>query len=255
MLHRTLEEMLSRGVLPAAVSLGAALLDDGTDAGLVHLIQRALVSRTPSVLRVIGVARQRTSPPTRKPPSSAYNHALRSHWPCLCPLPLCAVATNTSAARNSHLPMLSSCHDGVVLTPTKKPGSQLGTLACMLTAMAHNVPGIAVLANGGPLAKTMVRDAWVCVCVCVGLVSAVRSLTCSAWCALCLCLRVCVCGRASPRLRCWSACGQRCRLWSSPAVASSPTRCVVPLVLPAHVRCPHTAAAPAGTAESRPHAM
>ena len=60
MLVPALQALLVRGVLPAAVSLGATLLDEGTETGLVKLLRPALAARHPDALRVMGVVRQCT---------------------------------------------------------------------------------------------------------------------------------------------------------------------------------------------------
>ena len=92
-----------------------------------------------------------------------------------------------NGALNSHMPFVEANHSGVVITPTKTRGSEGTTAACMLTALAHNLPAIAVLASGNSFTKTMVSRLCVYMCVQRG----VRDVTTVCACADC---RMCAVG-------------------------------------------------------------
>ena len=192
MLVPALQALLVRGVLPAAVSLGATLLDEGTETGLVKLLRPALAARHPDALRVMGVVRQCTCAARLLDlwlVLLLVCAALRvSLTVCVC---CCGVAvaggTNLNGALNSHMPFVEANHSGVVITPTKTRGSEGTTAACMLTALAHNLPAIAVLASGNSFTKTMVSRLCVYMCVQRG----VRDVTTVCACADC---RMCAVG-------------------------------------------------------------
>lgn len=142
--------LLSRGVAPALVCCGALLLDSGAHIGVVKKMGDALQHRSQGVLRAIGCC-----PKGKNNAWFASHplHALTTPQACVYVYVLGLSGAVNLSGKKSTITSVDPHHDAVCLVEGRTWGVELGALATLLGALAPIVPGVAIVANGGEVAK------------------------------------------------------------------------------------------------------
>jgi hypothetical protein len=116
-----LRPLFARGLAPVAQALGAAVVDGGTDSGVMRLMGQARAA-TGGTFPLVGVAPARLVAPPDDPAAAEDTVRLEPH------------------------------HTHFVLVPGAAWGDESPWLAAVATALAGGAPSVTVLVNGGEIA-------------------------------------------------------------------------------------------------------
>lgn len=124
-----LTQLFTRGVVAAAMALGAMILDGGTKSGVMRMVGQATATLPVGSLRLVGV----------------------------CPAGL--VVRPGETPPDSMSAELERHHSSFVLVPSNDWGGETSTMFTVAEALLRRVPALALLANGGQISKKEILHA------------------------------------------------------------------------------------------------
>jgi len=197
-----LRSIIRRGAVTAAIATGAMLLDGGTKAGVMDMVGQAMIGRPAGCLRALGVApdgvvdKPQVVGSTEAEAAKAEEESKAAAAAAAAAKAAAAGEIKSdadrkameersilerllgerrrkkkveeeAAAKAARAPTLWKCdlepnHPSFLLTPSSEWGSETSTMATGIAVLRHKLPTVAVLANGGLIAKqealTVVRS-------------------------------------------------------------------------------------------------
>lgn len=134
MLAPNLKTMLGTGIVEAAISCGALVVDGGTKSGVMEMLGAGLRLHDPGTLRLIGVSPEG-----------------------VCNVPATDVVPALPA--HPHNAELEGHHSHSVLTPSDEWGGETTTMFALVKALQDHLPCVGVVSNGGFITKVEALNA------------------------------------------------------------------------------------------------